>query len=278
MKRQDSLDAKLAALFAEEELPSDHPNDSQLLDFQAGRLEPVAREGVAEHLAACEECSRFMLASKAFAGPQESFPEVESTEVRSGWHALERQLGLGKSAAGDDEGGADLPRARAEWAPSEDTSPPWWNVPAFGWGLAATLLFVVVGLQVSHGRDAAKLAELESWKEKTDRWTSNIEVHSVEPWGTVRGSGEVTEARPGDVLLLYAGVDSVEADAVLEVLARNGEVIHRVSELRGLEEGVVRLLLPRGKLEQGDYEIDLLSDAGIKIQSYRLRIVAEEDP
>lgn len=286
MSPRESLDTYLADAFARGGESSDHPADDALIDYQAGRLAETDAETVAEHLSRCTECSRFVLASQAFSGHAEELPDVAPHDVAADWQALQQRMEAESAApraeARERSAGhtvADAPEVLA--FPSSLTASgkgPWWTSSALGFGVAATLLFVVLGLQVTRHRDASRLAELEAWKADSERWTSGLAVHSIEPWGSTRAPGDAPEVQAGDVVLLYVGPDVGAAEGkefgTLEITDVSGVVVQRIDGLVVAQEGLMTLRLPQEGLLPGTYRLTLRREAGEEAGvEYKLQVV-----
>ena len=271
------------------ERPTIHPDDAVLIDYQAGRLPAAEAETLATHLASCPECSRFVLAARAFSAEPDELPQVDADDLAADWQKLRRRLVVEGEASRSPFGSADSPSDGA-LTESSAGSPPstarmvpvgvpksgwgWLSSPAVGYGLAATLLFVIVGLQWTHGRDAARLAELESWKAATGELTSDFALLSVGPWGATRDSPDIPLVCGGDVLLLGLPNVAMGDALVLEVADGDGVVHHRLGGLRGLETGAIQLKLPPSSLAPGLHTLSLRTDGGEVMATYKIKVAA----
>ncbi len=311
MSRRPPLDQHIMEALALAEPPSTHPDDGLLIEYQAGRLAPQDAEEVASHLATCPECSRFVLAAQAFSAEGDALPPVEADEMAADWRSLSRRLAMqggpdearsetpasrapGSSSSRVAGSGTPPPESRpSERQPSERRRserrrserrrserrrserrrrPGWLSSPALGYGLAVSLLCAIFGLQWTHGRDAARLAELESWNAAAGELASDFALLTLSPQGATRDAAGVTEVQGGDVLLLALPQEYGGEALVLEMVRSEG-VVHRVTDLRGLEEGAAQLKLPSAGLAAGPYELVLRRvDSGEVVATYRIRV------
>lgn len=289
MSRHTAFERALSGAFSLDSDADSHPADELLIDYRAGRLQEVDMESMRSHLATCQECADFVLAADAFSANTSDLPEVEPEEVVTGWQELSRRLA--------DESALPL-RAVASSTPEPEPKPVtvvpatlaqttatspgqgisrwgWFGSPALGFGLAATLFFVIVGMHLARDRDLTRLAELEAWRATEGELTSDFSLHSIDAWGTTRGPGEVAEVRGGDVLVLFMTEDVDLEPLVLEVTDAEGHILHRVADPQGRADGLFKLKLPRDVLVPGRHDLVLRPAAGgAAVATYRIQVAA----
>lgn len=282
MSRQSLTDSQILEMFSRDTSDQEHPSEDRWIEYQSGQLPAAERESLQAHLAACQACADFVLAIDAFAAEPSQLPEVGLDEVASGWQELSRRLASESTAQGHPEAMADLPAqppVEALPVPAPALGNGLWT-PRVGFGLAAALLLVVLGLLGLRDRDLDRLAELQSWKALEEEVTTDFGLHSINPWGTTRSPGDVAEVRGGDVLILYVGGFSERISApVLEVRDSTGNVVSRLTDLGNLADGILGIRLPKAALPVGRYELHLrFGDNDTLITRYKIHLISAENP
>lgn len=253
-QNEHQLDAEIrAALSGRGNIDDAHPAADTLLGYHHGTLPAAEEEALQTHLAGCPACVRLLLALDSFSAP------VTVEEV---------------AAAGTREGvEATLARLPRETTPAT-AAPPFSRSRATPYlPLAAALLLAALGLSffLFHlwQRDAAELSQLrdqyatlETRLADRSQPRTDLPIVDLFPTGFSR---QVRLDRPRvDV--------PAAADAVMLILAPSAPVPGTLLRLRLLdgageerwtgmatpnEAGSLTVLLPRGTLTSGPYELQL---------------------
>ena len=275
MSRQITLHRALLDALSLNEKDMEHPNEQVLIDFQGGQLDATEAEIVRTHLASCGECNDFILAIEAFSAPEEELPSVDSEEVVAGWRDLHGRLEEGST--GEDLEAASRPsqkEAIGDLARVPNPRSSWWVSPALGYGLAAALLFALFGVVSTKSRDAARLAELEAWRELEGEIISGFSLYPLEPWGATRGADEVPDVRGGDILMLFGDQLATADGLVLEIRDASGQVVQHVKNFSESNDGEILVRLPRFGLDPGPYELTIaLAKSRESIAKYKIRVI-----
>lgn len=226
-----------------EEAPAGHLSVQELTTYQEGELSEEEAHKVAEHLAACPECSAQLRELEDFFAPPSTAtaPGVASFEAARDWRKLRSRLE------------ADQWFDRGE-------RPRRWRLGASA--VAAVLLAVLglslyVWLQIPEGR----FQTLEPLNSRL---------------GTRSPGGETETAQLPIVLLLRSPLQEPLPSYQAEFRDESGQVVRTVSGLRENDSFEVELPLRRWSLSPGRYEIDLKGRRNRHLESvglYSLRIV-----
>lgn len=235
----------------------DHPDLDTLTDYLTDSLEPAEDERVRDHLAACKPCATAVLDLEPLAAPDAAHDGVADLQLEAAWRDLQNRIPTTKESV-------LVERARAGAWPR---------------ALAASLLLAVVGLSVWVGNLRGTGADLRDQVARLSQPQGNLPVFYLDELS--RSSDQEVEeiqipAKSGFFALIFAsGQLDPEASYELRFLSTAGEEVLRSGDLRVSEAGGLRLGLATGKLEEGEYSIELRaatdSDSPL-IEEYRRRI------
>ena len=226
-----------------------------------------------KHLSVCKECADFVLAARAFAADEPRLPVVREEEIRAGWKVLAQRLRRSASTRAYERPRPQVSRGSSsnlscgeKWIPftARDS---WLRMSALGICSFMALLWVS-GMEFRLTWDPAVLPFVEN-----AAWTTEVALHTIEPWGTSRQSEDVVEVRCGDVLILFIEKRLAAQLLILEVVDPSGHVRHRVKNLERPSDGLLSLQLPPSVLVMGQYDLNLWDRDGAEpVSVYRIRI------
>ena len=233
-----------------------HPGLEKLTRYCDGALETNDEERVSDHLAACRSCAEQLLELEPLMRPADPpAAGVSDLEIEAAWRRLQ---------------------AKAEAAPTARPAPqPRWAMAlAASLGLAA-LALGLWALRLQQANDGLRRQVADA-----SRPTVNLPVLYLADV-TRRGEApEVTVEVPESAGLFALFVSVMEPTPADEYEVRfldgAGEVVLRSDGLVISEDGGLRMALPRGRIEPGEYRILLRARRGddwLTIEEYRSTIV-----
>lgn len=241
------LDAALRHL-AEQQRRSltSHPTPQELAAYHAGELPPEAEARILDHLAVCRECSDLLLDLSGFADlkPPEGVPDLTDQQVEEDWQALRERMRK--------EAPPSPPRT-AEVVPIRPAGPatkPGRIYPV--WLPVAASLLAVLGFSFGLYQSVQVGALEQQLDEQRQPWSPPIISLDITPQRSGEEKGVASmSSREGAVLSLYN--DDAKIFPAYEAEIDNRATVKAVAS----KEGGVSLVIPRGFLKPGSYQIRL---------------------
>lgn len=253
------LDAALRHL-AEQQRRSltSHPPPQELAAYHAGELPPEAEVRILDHLAVCRECSDLLLDLSGFADlkPPAGVPELTDAQVERDWQALRKRMGEG-------EGREDEERRVAAVVPIRPVGPAARPARTSSvWLPVAASLLAVLGFSFG----------LYQSTRVGQPWSPAIIPLSNEVQRSGEGGAvEQITSREGAILSLYFDTEETYPGYEAEIVGRA-----TVEVTPPKEEGLpVALVIPRGFLKRGRYDIDLYGVKGSQralVEEYQIQV------
>ena len=233
-----------------------HPGLEELTDYHHGSLEGDAEERVRDHLAACRPCAQQLLDLEPLMRPEEpQAAGVSDLEIEAAWRRFQEVAMAAETVR-------SAPRPR------------WATALAASLG-AATLALGLWVVRLQQVNDSLRGQVVDA-----ARPTVNLPVLYLTGVTRAEGTPEIAIEVPesAGLLAIFVSVtEPIPADEYeVRFLDDSDEEVLRTSGLVMNEDGGLRMALPRGRLEPGDYRILLRARRGgdwQTIEEYRSTIV-----
>ena len=228
-----------------------HPSPQELAAYHAGELPPEAEARILDHLSICPECSDLLLDLSGIADlkPPEGMPELTDEQVEQDWQALRAKMRK-----------EEPERAPAPVVPIRTAGPPPKPDRGYWLPIAASLLAV---LGLSFG--------LYQSTQGGRPWSPEIVPLTNEVQRSAEDAIEHINSGIGAILSLYFDAEAIYPEYEAEIV---GQVTVKVTPPK--EEGLpVALVIPRGYLKPGVYEIQLYGVNGgqrTPLESYDIQV------
>jgi len=286
--REDLDNALKAIMAAKREELGEPPTPEELLACRDGRLDPAARQSVADRLAVYPDAARTLADLSAFpeVEPAPGTPELSDGEVEARWQALRQKLGeverpltpSPSPIARPSTGRGELPSTRPQAFSPSPGRREGDGRGARGEGAAQSSMFrlaaaalLALGIGFLAGRGSRSDLPMGAVN------VAIVELTPVEEGGT-RSASEVELSDVSEELVLVLGPPDAREfpDYEAEVLDAEGARRWSRQGLQPTSLGTFHLAFRRDALPPGTYRIHLFGREGERqtpLATYELRLV-----